>query len=293
MLAAHAFGSRFNPVKAVRKGAKAVKKTAASPVKTAKRLPGSAVSAGRKAVKKAAKVTVKPLTVATAAAAKGAFLLATKPLRVRINRIKARRALKLAMERRKSRVPTAAEKKEAREWTKAKLKSEGPHGQVLALLAGPADEVVLLGSAAINLGAEPATMVAIQAAIPILTQVLNKLIQKLTKSGDLSTIATTAAQAYAQQRAGVPVTSFQPPVRVPAPQAPAMPPPSAAITEMATEDGEMMTEEEPSSPEEFEESLEGVLGSALGLPSPRAVYGVTLALGGLALGGGLLLLSRT
>ena len=257
--------------KFVKKVGKGVKSAAKTTVKTAKVVA--------KPVAKVVAVAVAPMTVATAMAAKGAFNLLTRPLRSRIDKLKSQRALKLARDRRGPRAtPTNPEKVEAKNWTKAKLKAQGPHGQLLALLAGSPD--IDMGYPGFGefgaLGVEPATTAAITASIPILASVLNKLITKVTGSGEVASFVTTASSAYAQQRAGVPVTYR------PAP-APYTPPYEEQIVAAESAD-------EGDAPMQAEEALEGSLGAAVSDNTRIAVLaGTSVAL----LGTGLFLALRT
>lgn len=109
----------------------------------------------------------------------GSFALT--PVRHRVERLKDRRAKKLAWDRRKSKEPNAAERAEAKAWTKSYLKGHPPHGTALALLAGagPFDadpQVALLG--------EVVTAATVSASIPILIALMNHILGKANASGD-------------------------------------------------------------------------------------------------------------
>lgn len=129
-----------------------------------------------KLVKKVAKVAFAPALLAVQAA-KFATDIALKPVRSRIETLKARRARKIAWDRRRSKQPTPAERAEARAWVKAEFKRKGPHGHILAALAGAEPETAPLGS---TLGALPAAVVA---AIPALLVLANTIINAAAKSG--------------------------------------------------------------------------------------------------------------
>lgn len=269
-------------------GGKFIKKAAKKTVSTAKKT----AKVVAKPVAKVAAVAVAPMTVAAAMAAKAAFNLITRPLRSKVNTLKSQRALKLARDRRGPRaIPTNPEKVEAKNWTKAKLKSQGPHGLLLALLAGPPDmDMGYPGFGEFGaLGVDPATTAAITASIPILTSVLNKLITKITGSGEIASLATTAAAAYAQQRAsgvptGTPVSSMFPRPQMPRPAPAPYTPPYEEQVESAE------AADEGDAPMQAEEALEGYLGVAVSDNTRTAVLaGVGVAL----LGTGLFLALRT
>jgi hypothetical protein len=103
--------------------------------------------------------------------------LALAPVRHRIDRLKDRRAKKLAWDRRKSKEPTAAERAEARAWTKSYLKKHPPHGTMLALLAGPPG---FFDPDPAMLGVAPAVAAA---AVPVLIALMDRLLGKASASG--------------------------------------------------------------------------------------------------------------
>lgn len=151
------------------------------------------------ALKKIATAAVAPALVPAALVAKKTFQLITRPLRKNINKLKARRALKLAWDRRKSNVPNAVDRKDARNWAKSKLKAKGPHGHLLALLAGPPDTAMAeLGMT--TLGVTGAEEAAILAAIPILVSLLNKMMDGFIKSGEIKAVVQAGGEAYVGQQ---------------------------------------------------------------------------------------------
>lgn len=182
---------------------------------------------GVKYAKKGAKVAVAPAYYTS----KFAFNLAVKPVRWRINTIVAGRARKLAMERRRSNTPNKAEKREARAWAKQRFRAKGPHGHMLASLAGGDD---LLGA----LGVAPAV---IAAAVPVLAALATQMAKDMAKSG---AIALTAKA----QEALVPGA------------------PTAAVEQAAAEAIEQSGD---AATEAAEETLEGV--SLVKKPAPRGL----------------------
>lgn len=122
---------------------------------------------------------------ATIAVTKYATSLALKPITNRLHAMTDRRAHKLAMERRRSKTPTTQERTEARAWTKHSLSAHGPHGKVLALLAGPPS--MLLG----QFGVAP---VVAAAAIPVLTALLTQIIKSMGSKGELDANVHVQAQ---------------------------------------------------------------------------------------------------
>lgn len=132
--------------------------------------PFKALKKVGKGVLKVAKVAAMPVAFVSVAA----FKLATKPIRSKLSTLKKRRALKLAWDRRRSTTPTPAENAEARTWAKASLRRKGPHGVILATLAG---DDALFGDA---LGIAPAAIVA---AAPVLLKVLDLAMKSFAKEG--------------------------------------------------------------------------------------------------------------
>lgn len=164
MISSNAFGDlgAFKPFKAVKKVAKGAAKVTKTVAKTAASKGG-----------KVAAVAVAPVTVAAAVASKAALNVATKPIKAKINTIKTRRAKKLAWDRRKSTTPTTAENAEARSWVKNEFKKKGPHGAILALLAGYPS--TMLG--------EPVTTATIMASVPAALALVNQLMTVFARSG--------------------------------------------------------------------------------------------------------------
>ncbi|MBV8722257.1 MAG: hypothetical protein JO277_08915 [Candidatus Eremiobacteraeota bacterium] len=152
------------------------------------RAVGRGVAKGAKATgrvtKKYGKYAVEatnPELAVMAVAGKKLASWALTPVRHRVQRLKDRRAVKLAWDRRKSKTPTDAEKKEARDWTKHYLNRHPPHGPALALLAGPSffgpsAESILLG--------EVVTAATVSASVPVLIALMNHLLGKAHASGE-------------------------------------------------------------------------------------------------------------
>ncbi len=111
---------------------------------------------------------------------------ATKPIRNRVQTIVNRRAAKIAMDKRHSTTPTAAEKAEAKAWTKHKLTYDGPggiptpHGKILALFAGSEYQMPTHTQDG-QLGVAPAVVAAM---VPLLVALANAMISKYAKSGE-------------------------------------------------------------------------------------------------------------
>ena len=125
----------------------------------------------------------------------------TAPIRNRVHTLRNRRAAKLAWDNRKSKTPNAAEQAQAKAWTKAHLKHQGPHGAVLALFAGSESMTgygMGLGYAA-QLG-DPATISLIAASIPVFMALMNSILKKANKSGEAP--ANPAADAAAAASSG-------------------------------------------------------------------------------------------
>jgi hypothetical protein len=233
-----------------------------NPIKHIRSVASTAVNVGKKVGGAALKYN--PLTLSYKASLWAAEK-AVSPIRSKLRTLTDRRAAKLAFDRRRSKTPTAQEKNEAREWTKNRLRAKGPHGRLVALLAGgPATFMdAQLGD---NLGVAP--VVAVAAAIPPIVALLNTMIQSFNKSGEapanpaqpMVDVAQQAAQTYQQ---------------VTTPVAPAEP--TAEITPAA----------EPVTTAPVEPSPEAVQGfGAEGDPSSNAGPIVLGVLGLLAIGGG-------
>lgn len=178
----------FKPFKAIKKGVTSAAK---------------GVATGAKATAKVAKTTAgKVAAVALAPAAVASVLLvdvAAAPIKAKLNTLKDRRAKKLAWERRRSKTPTQAEKNEARSWAKAELKKKGPHGQILALLAGAPPVQEQFGEA--SLGLAPAIAAAIPALIVLATQIVNAMAKSGQAPVDPYAVAAGAAAQYAPEAA--------------------------------------------------------------------------------------------
>ncbi len=192
-------GWGFNPFKAVRR-------VASGAVNVVKSAGSGAVSVAKTAGGAALKYN--PLTLSYKASLWAAEK-AVSPIRSRLNTITSRRAAKLAYTRRRSKTPTAAEHAEARNWTKAKLRAKGPHGRLVALLAGPPD--AMDGALGDSLGVAP--VIAVAAAIPPIVTLLNTLMKSFQQSGEApanpadqpaSPLQTAAAAVQAYQAAQQP-----------------------------------------------------------------------------------------
>lgn len=107
-----------------------VKKTVVAPTKLAYK---SAKVATKYTVVEPTKFAAKTTLKAT----KAITNLALRPVRSRLGTLKDRRARLLSYQRRRSLAPTVAEKAQARKDVKSMLASKGPHGKMLAWLAGP------------------------------------------------------------------------------------------------------------------------------------------------------------
>jgi hypothetical protein len=244
-------------------------------VKKAAKATASGVKKGAKAT---GKVTVKTAK-ATAKGVQAVGALALKPLRSKINTLTTRRAKKLAWDRRKSKTPTAAERSEARAWTKRTLSAKGPHGKLLALLAGasPGEAQDTLGAFGIAPGplgvVEPATIALISASIPALTKLLQDIISAAAKSG------------------AAPVDPATAPASAPAP---------AAVEHDTAPVPDFVPYEESVTAEEIEEAdmagafgyfSDGYFGDTLGA-SPQVGAGIAIGLATLAAGTGIFLAYR-
>lgn len=199
------FGFSFNPIKAVKRAGHlvahpldTVKMTAsavAHPIRTVKWTARQAEDAA----KQVAKGVVKPFEFIA--------LAATKPIRNLVHKLRNRRAAKLAWDRRKSRTPNAAEQHEAKQWTKSKLKSQGPQGYLLQFFAG-ADSSVLNAQFGDptpgELGFDPATASVIAASIPVFMALINALLKSAAKSGEAPANVGADAQADAEGGATAP-----------------------------------------------------------------------------------------
>jgi len=206
----------------------------------------------KKLVKKGAKIAVAPAYYSS----KFALNVALKPVRSRINSVVAGRARKLAWTRRKSRQPIKAEVTEARAWTKQQFRKKGPHGALLATLAGVDSESTLLG----DIGVAPALV----AAVPALTALAIQITKSLQSKGDIL-----------------------PPGFQPAVEAAVAPTPEEAEQKAQQSMDEMTAAAE-------QQALEGgLLGDDLGLllppqPASRVGLGIGLGLGLVAAGVGIL-----
>jgi hypothetical protein len=200
------FGWSLNPVSAI-------KRVASGAVGVAKKVGSGAVTAGKYAGKAAltvGKVALAPVWYLN----KAALDLALRPVRSRAATLVARRASKLAWDRRRVKTPTPAESAEAREWTKNKFRAKGPHGHLFATLMGT--PLNGLGGS-FHLGAAPAI---IAAAIPALTAIAIQILQSTQKSGEapIDPAAGGAPPPEAAAPAPAPVPDY-----IPEPMPEAMP----------------------------------------------------------------------
>jgi hypothetical protein len=187
-----------------------------NPIKAVKSVARSTASAGRvvgretvKVAKTTGKIAVAPAYLLAVAPSRWLASKLTVPIRSRVNKLKNRRAAKLAWDRRKNKTPNAAEQAEAKTWTQNKLKGTGPHGRILALFAGPS--YVHLGSSGLG---EPVSAGVIAASLPILIAVLNALLNKSAKSGEAPADPAGDQRAEMQAQAEAQVAAAQYPESV-------------------------------------------------------------------------------
>lgn len=114
---------------------------------------------------------------------------ATAPIRNRVHQLRDRRAAKLAWDRHHTTTPDAKDKADAKAWTKAHLKSQGPHGEVLQLFAG-SSMPMLLGNTQLG---DPVTLSLIAASIPVFMELMNKVLHKADASGQAPADPTRGA----------------------------------------------------------------------------------------------------
>ncbi len=134
------------------------------------------------------------------------------PVKNKVHTLRDRRANKLAWDKRKSRTPNAAEKAEAKSWTQAKLKGQGPHGQILALFAGPPMRMLNEYESTVQLG-EVVTAATITASIPVFLAILNALLNKSSASGEAPANIGPDGQPMPQQGPDQPGTVDMTPVQ--------------------------------------------------------------------------------
>lgn len=158
-------------IRSIGRGLKKVGKGAVKGTKFVAKKTGKGIVKGGKAVGRGTVKVAKVAGKVALAPAKFAFNLAMKPLRSRLGTLKNRRAKKIAWDRRKSKAPTKVEQAEAKRWLRKDLKKKGPHGKLLAVLAGSPPISGPLG----ELG-EPVSA-SLVAAVPVLTLLLNNMIK--------------------------------------------------------------------------------------------------------------------
>lgn len=143
-------GLGFNPLKAVKKGVTSAAKSTAHVTTAVARTTARGVATGAKATGHGVTVAAKTTAHVAVGAAKIALIplktlekyvlgpvlaLALRPVKSKVQQLVSRRARKLAMDRRKSTTPNAAETAEAKVWAKNKLNHEKPpFGRILAML---------------------------------------------------------------------------------------------------------------------------------------------------------------
>jgi hypothetical protein len=135
------------------------------------------VKAGLEPVRGGAELT-KHAAKSTYEASKYLTNLALSPIRSRLTTLKNRRAEVLSWTKRGSKTPTTAEKAQARKDVKSMLSSKGPHGKMLAWLAGGPVLAGQLGELGV-VGYDDAALAAIAAA---LTTSLVKIASDAAKS---------------------------------------------------------------------------------------------------------------
>lgn len=168
-----------SPFKAVGRGVATAGKAVGHGAVVGAKATGRATVVGAKTVGKGAlavgKLALKP--------AEWLAHVAMTPVRNRVHTLRDRRANKIAWDKRKSRTPTPAERAEAASWTKSKLKSQGPHGQVLALFAGPPIRLREPDEYNARMG-EVVTAATVTAAVPVLLALMNSILGKTAQSGE-------------------------------------------------------------------------------------------------------------
>lgn len=169
-------GFSLNPIKAVKSAAKGVAKGA----KAVGKGTATVAKATGKGVLKYGKWAISPAYLVAWATTK-AGQLALRPVKTKVQALTARRAQKLARDRRHPR-PTPADQAEARNWNKAHLKKQGPQGYVLAALAGAPTSTNPMDGA---LG-EAITVATIVAMIPVLLKLVSMATSKASASGEIS-----------------------------------------------------------------------------------------------------------
>lgn len=216
-------GFSLNPISAIKKGASAVghgvvsagkatvsagkavgrgTKTAGKAVAHTTVSAGKAVGHGATVAGKAvahnagtvAKLAVLPVVTLNKYVLSPVLKVALSPVRSKINTLKDRRARKLAWDRRKSKTPNEAEKREAQSWAKSHMRGQTPPlGLMLSLLAGPPSmgalgdagdfDIELLGTTQIGALGEPATA-TIAASVPALLALITAILSRTSKSGE-------------------------------------------------------------------------------------------------------------
>lgn len=173
-----------HPISTVKSAAKTVAHTVVHPLDTTKAIAhdvGHTAKFAADAVGHGIKVgLIKPFEWLAAKA--------TAPIRNRVHKLRDRRAAKLAWDRHHTTTPDAKDKADAKSWTKSHLKHQGPHGEILALFAGPMP--MLLGNTQLG---DPATLSLITASIPVFMALMNSVLHKADASGQAPADPTRGA----------------------------------------------------------------------------------------------------
>jgi hypothetical protein len=178
--------------------------------------------------------------------------LALKPVRAKLNTLKGRRARKLAWDNRQSTVPNSAESAQARKDVKAMLSRKGPHGKMLAWLAGGP---MLAGQLGV-VGYDDAAIAAVATA---LVATAAKIIQDAAKS---KFAPADAARSGASAGLVTAAQTIAPTEAVVAPAAPVEEIPAAAPVTQDEVAVEPAAQAEEQATEAETEALEGGLRGA-------------------------------
>ncbi len=195
-----------SPFKAVAHAASSAGQAVGHGVATGARATGRGAVAAGKVAGKGAIIAGKVAFAPALLTMKASQWLANKamtPVKNKVHTLRDRRANKLAWDKRKSRTPNAAEKAEAKSWTQAKLKSQGPQGLVLALFAGPPSPMF----------GEVVTAATITASIPVFLALMNALLSKTSRSGEAPASIGPDGQPMPQQGPDQPGTVDMTPVQ--------------------------------------------------------------------------------
>lgn len=187
-------GFSLNPIKALKKVGHGVAVGA--------RATGHGVVATGKFVKKhgveAIELAVLPVLALNKLVTGPILKRALAPVKARVTTLKERRAKKIAWDRRKSTTPTAAERDEARQWTKNSVKGEIPFGPLLSALAGTPPMFAGYHEPPDTFG-EPVTIATILSSIPVLLAIMSHIMGKAAASGEAPAQIAADTQAAAAQ----------------------------------------------------------------------------------------------